>query len=82
MPEPLGGLDLEQKGLGDAIRQALAVLGITPERVERFWANCQCEDRRERLNQLGWWARRVLRGHVERAREYLDRIIGDAFAND
>jgi len=38
---------------------------------------CGCEGRRDRLNALGAWARRVLAGKREQAVEYLDRIIGE-----
>jgi len=65
--------------LGDAIKAALEKVGITEERVSR-WAfrggKCSCGNRRQRLNQLDAWARRVVAGKVERAKEYLDAIIG------
>ena len=63
-------------GLGDAIHSALSSVGITPERVERWLGRpCGCHERQEKLNQLGWWAKRVLTGKRDRAGEYLDGII-------
>lgn len=62
--------------LGDTIHEALSSVGITPERVERWVGpNCGCSDRQERLNQLGRWASRVVRGKVAKAKEYLEEIL-------
>lgn len=48
---------------GDNLAKALEIAGITPERVERFIGKpCGCPERQERLNQLGAWVRRVIRG--------------------
>lgn len=62
--------------LGDKVEAALKLVGVTEERVTR-WAGrpCGCAARKERLNQLGAWARRVLGGQTERAAELLDTII-------
>lgn len=50
-------------GLGDRIEEALTAVGITSERVERFVGGpCGCEERKRKLNELGWWALRVLKG--------------------
>jgi hypothetical protein len=66
-------------GLGDAVHEALAVVGVTPERVEKLLGHdCGCEERRAKLNQLGWWAARVIRGRVERAKEYLEELFDDS----
>lgn len=65
------------RGLGDVISEALAVIGVTDDRVSRFvGAPCGCRERREKLNALSVWARRVLAGRTERAREYLEQITG------
>lgn len=64
-------------GLGDAIERALRVVGVTPERVSAWVGKpCNCEERKERLNALGWWAARVLSGHTSHAAEYLRRVTG------
>lgn len=52
-------------GLGDNIKKALTVVGITEERVSSWLgAPCNCAERVEKLNQLGNWASRVLSGAV------------------
>lgn len=63
--------------LGDLVQRALAVAGVTSARVEAWLGKpCGCEERKEKLNQLDLWARRVVGGRVERAREYLEGIVG------
>ena len=62
--------------LGDAIESALGLIGVTPERVESWLGGpCGCEERKQKLNSLDYWTRRVLSGKIEKAREYLDSII-------
>lgn len=64
-------------GLGDKVEDALRLVGITQERVEKWLGeDCGCEERKERLNQLGRWASRVLSGKLDRAAMYLERFIG------
>ncbi len=64
--------------LGDVIQQALAQVGVTEERMSRLLGRpCGCRQRQERLNALHAWARRVLAGRVEYARDYLWRIVGE-----
>lgn len=61
---------------GDNLAIALKIAGVTPERVERFAGpNCGCRDRQERLNQLGIWVRRVIRGKCDNPSGELDSII-------
>lgn len=68
--------DEEGNGLGDRIAQALAIAGITKDRVSGWLgAPCACEDRQAKLNAIGNWAARVLSGKVERAKEFFDRIV-------
>jgi hypothetical protein len=63
--------------LGDAIHNALALVGVTPEVVSKWLGKpCGCEDRQAKLNALAAWSMRLLRGQTERAREWLDRIMG------
>ncbi len=62
--------------LGDMVEQALSSVGITSERVERWVGKpCGCKERRERLNALGSWVKRVLSGKTEDAAQHLDGII-------
>jgi hypothetical protein len=64
--------------LGDVIQRALAQVGVTEERVTRLLGRpCGCGERQDVLNSLERWARRVLAGRVEYAREYLRRIVGE-----
>lgn len=65
--------------LGDAIHEALTQVGITDDRVARWLGReCSgCQRRREKLNALGAWAARIVRGGWDRAREKLDRLIED-----
>jgi len=54
--------------LGDAVEKALATVGITQERVSRWFGHdCGgCKRRQDKLNQLGYWASAVLRGKAGR----------------
>lgn len=62
--------------LGDKVEAALKLVGVTEERVTRWVGRpCGCAVRKERLNQLGAWARRVLGGQTSQAAELLDTII-------
>ncbi len=45
---------------GDQVESALTLFGITKERVQRFTGSCNCQARRDKLNQLSaavqrWW---------------------------
>jgi hypothetical protein len=63
-------------GLGDAVHAALSSVGVTPDRVERWvGAPCGCAERQDKLNQLGWWAARVVGGKVTKAKEYLEELL-------
>jgi len=60
------------------VEGALSAIGITSERVERWLGKkCGCKERRDKLNALDAWARRVLGGNTEGAKEYLDDITTD-----
>lgn len=62
--------------IGDAIHRALSAVGVTPERVERWLGRpCGCAERQARLNQLGWWAIRVLTGTAAQASKHLDEML-------
>ena len=66
-------------GLGDRVSQALSLVGITEERVSKWLGRpCGCAKRREKLNQLGAWAARVIGGQSasnEESVKHLDEII-------
>lgn len=73
--------------LGDAVKSALTLIGVTEERVTRLLGRpCGCGRRATKLNRLSDWAYTLLRGgtapppdgDVQRAREELDRIVGEA----
>ena len=57
--------DEKVKGLGDHVEAALTKLGITSDRVEKWIGRkCGCRERKEKLNRLGAWAKKVLSGHT------------------
>ncbi len=67
---------MQPKGLGDLIATALTFIGLEPDHMERWLGRpCGCEERKERLNQLTFWARRVLAGKTDKAIEYLKSIV-------
>jgi hypothetical protein len=58
------------------VEQALTVVGITKERVERWLGRpCGCTARKEKLNALGSWAKRILKGNTKSAKKYLKAIM-------
>lgn len=62
--------------LGDAVHEALSFVGITPERVTAWIGRpCKCPERREKLNNLSRWARRIVSGKTEDAKEFLEDLI-------
>ena len=66
-----------QRGLGDAVESALTLVGITKDRVEKFLGRpCDCRERKEKLNRLSAWAKRIVSGETEKAEDYLNEIIG------
>jgi hypothetical protein len=67
-PEPLE--------LGDVVHNALSFVGITPERVTAWIGRpCKCPERQEKLNELSRWAKRIVSGKTEKAKEYLEELI-------
>ncbi len=65
------------KGLGDTVESALTSVGITSEKVEKWLGRpCNCHGRKQKLNQIGNWAKRILKGNTDEAENELDIIIG------
>lgn len=63
--------------LGDLIESALTSVGITSDKVESWLGKpCGCKERQAKLNQLTYWAKRIVAGKTERAYRYLTGIIG------
>lgn len=62
--------------LGDRIGEALALVGITDQRVSKWIGRpCRCPERRIKLNALGLWATRVLAGKTASALSHLQAIL-------
>lgn len=63
--------------LGDTIERALSSVGITSALVKGWvGAPCGCEERKQKLNALHHWARRVIKGKLANAQNYLNGIMG------
>jgi len=63
--------------LGDAVERALAAVGVTPERVERWIGKpCGCRERKAKLNRLGQWLARRLAGRPGGKAE-LEDVMGE-----
>ncbi len=66
-----------RKLLGDRVSSALAVVGITEDRVSKWLGRpCGCSRRRDKLNRIDAWARGVISKTIDDAKESLERIIG------
>lgn len=64
--------------LGTAVETALGNLGITVATVEVWLGKpCGCAERRDKLDALHFWAKRVITGHTENAKEYLSRLLSN-----
>ena len=65
-------------GLGDIIESALSTVGLSPQKVEQWIGQpCGCEERKQKLNALGYWANRILKGKIDKAKQYLEEIINE-----
>lgn len=60
---------------GDMVAKALAKVGVTESLVEDWLGDCNCPERRARLNALDAWTRQFISGRLERARECLDTLM-------
>ena len=66
-----------KKLFGDIVETALSSVGITEDRVSEWLGQpCGCKERKEKLNRLDAWARRVASGKLADAKNYLEKIIG------
>lgn len=64
-------------GLGDAIGEALARVGVTEDRVSKWLGKpCGCWRRKRKLNRLSKWAELQVGATVEEATEMLRRTVG------
>ena len=64
------------KYLGDRVESALKIVGVTKERITEWLGfDCNCEENRDRLNMLDRWARRVISGKIDQAKELLEKIM-------
>ena len=62
--------------LGSVIESALSGVGITKERVtDWLGVPCNCEEHRDKLNQLHLWAMRYTRGKLDQAKESLEAMF-------
>jgi hypothetical protein len=62
--------------LGTNIEAALRMIGLTSERVEAWLGRpCGCKERVEKLDQLGMWAKRVLRAKTQSPHDELEGIL-------
>lgn len=59
--------------IGDTVEAALSKIGITDERVQKFLGKpCGCKERKEKWNQIGLWAQRVIGGGPEMTPEQIE----------
>lgn len=76
-PKP-SHLTPKPRELGDLVEKALSSVGITSERVTNWLGRpCGCTKRKEKLNNLSRWARRILSGEKEDAEKYLEEMIDE-----
>lgn len=62
---------------GDHVKTALDLVGISQDRVSRWLGqHCRnCEERRRRLNRLGWMCHEIVKGNVPQAKEILEDLL-------
>ena len=64
--------------LGDVIERSLQTVGVTDERISTWLGKpCDCDERKEKMNQLSIWAKRIAKGKLKNAKEFLTTIISD-----
>jgi hypothetical protein len=63
-------------GLGTAIETALTMFGVTSERVSAWLGvECNCKERRDKLDRLTAWAAMAVSGKASKGREQLESIL-------
>jgi hypothetical protein len=61
---------------GDAVHSALEFVGVDEASVFALLGrDCNCGERQRKLNALGAWARQVIMGKVDGAREFLKKVL-------
>ena len=64
--------------LGTTIETALSKVGIDHDKVNRWLGReCGCRERRDKLDSLGHWAERVVRGRVAGMKQFLQQIMDE-----
>lgn len=62
--------------IGDQVEAALKLIGVDKSAVVHLLGeDCGCSERKELLNQLDRWARRVISGRLESAKIFLENIL-------
>ena len=62
-------------GLGDLIESALSTVGITPDRVTKLIGrDCGCKKRKEWLNRITLWSKKVPTLDPEEARRHFEQM--------
>ncbi len=71
---------MRRPGMGDAIEKALALVGVTEERIKKYVLDCKCRDRKRRYNEIDEWATGVVKGLwggiMGAAKDKLNEILG------
>ncbi len=64
--------------ISSLLETALAAAGISADRIE-WWLGmpCGCRERREKLDAVEAWARRIMGGRIEKAEKYLNDLLDD-----
>jgi hypothetical protein len=61
--------------IGDRIAGALALVGVTESRIERWLGGCGCGNRRKKLNRLSDWAESVTAETAAAAKQKLQGLL-------
>ena len=62
--------------IGDQVETALALMGITKQRVSNWLGiPCNCDQRKQKLNKLHAWARMSVKVSADKAKQYIEKIL-------
>ena len=62
--------------LGDHVEQMLEKFGISQERVTRWLGRpCNCEERKQKLNQLSITVKRFQRNQLSNLKSYFEKFL-------